>query len=97
MAPLAAGNIGAFLLSGAAEGGGKGGKKGKGGKNAASPLVRLVQAVTEAINSAIAFSDLGDGTVITIEGQGEYARVQINFEDLGSKWLVLAYANLKPS
>ena len=39
----------------------------------------------------------GDGTVITIEGQGEYARVQINFEDLGSKWLVLAYANLKPS
>ena len=39
----------------------------------------------------------GDGTVIAIEGQGEYARVQINFEDLGSKWLVLAYANLKPS
>jgi len=38
----------------------------------------------------------GNGTVVTIEGQGEYARVQVNFEDSGNKWLVLAYANLQP-
>ena len=36
----------------------------------------------------------GDGVVLNIEGQGEYARIQINFADVGSKWLVLAYANL---
>ena len=31
-----------------------------------------------------------------IEGQGEHARVQVQFEQAGSKWLVLAYANLEP-
>ena len=36
----------------------------------------------------------GEGTVINIEGHGEYARIQINFAEAGSKWLVLAYANL---
>ncbi len=37
----------------------------------------------------------GAGTVINVEGQGEHARVQVNFEDAGHKWLVLAYANLE--
>ncbi len=37
----------------------------------------------------------GAGTVINIEGQGEHARVQVNFEDVGHKWLVLAYAQLE--
>ena len=30
------------------------------------------------------------------EGSGQHARVQVNFEDAGSKWLVLAYAKLQP-
>ncbi|OAB61733.1 DNA helicase II [Leptolyngbya valderiana BDU 20041] len=38
----------------------------------------------------------GLGTVVTIEGQGANARVQINFESAGSKWLVLGYATLEP-
>jgi len=38
----------------------------------------------------------GEGTVIHFEGQGPQARVQINFESVGSKWLVLAYARLTP-
>jgi len=29
------------------------------------------------------------------EGSGSSARVQVNFESAGSKWLVLAYANLQ--
>ena len=36
----------------------------------------------------------GDGVVVNLEGNGEYARIQINFSDVGNKWLVLAYANL---
>jgi len=32
-----------------------------------------------------------------VEGQGEHARVQVRFERAGSKWLVLAYANLQPA
>jgi len=49
------------------------------------------------LGGRVRHNKFGDGTVVTIEGQGEYARVQVNFEDSGNKWLVLAYANLKPS
>ena len=37
----------------------------------------------------------GDGVVTNCEGQGSNARVQVNFSTEGSKWLVLAYANLE--
>jgi DNA helicase-2/ATP-dependent DNA helicase PcrA len=32
---------------------------------------------------------------LNAEGQGGGARVQVNFEAVGSKWLVVAYANLQ--
>lgn len=38
----------------------------------------------------------GDGVILDLEGQGSHARVQVNFERQGTKWLVLAYANLEP-
>jgi DNA helicase-2/ATP-dependent DNA helicase PcrA len=37
----------------------------------------------------------GDGVVLNLEGQGSHARVQVNFERQGSKWLMLGYANLE--
>jgi DNA helicase-2/ATP-dependent DNA helicase PcrA len=37
----------------------------------------------------------GEGVVLTVEGQGPQARVQVNFESQGSKWLMLQYANLE--
>ena len=37
----------------------------------------------------------GRGVVTDYEGAGAHARVQVNFDDEGSKWLVLAYANLQ--
>jgi DNA helicase-2/ATP-dependent DNA helicase PcrA len=37
----------------------------------------------------------GEGTVLDFEGNGAHARVQVNFADAGSKWLVLAYARLE--
>jgi len=36
----------------------------------------------------------GEGMVMNYEGEGRHARVQINFEEVGSKWLVMEYANL---
>ena len=39
----------------------------------------------------------GEGVVLTCEGRGAHARVQVNFETTGSKWLVVAYANLIPA
>jgi len=37
----------------------------------------------------------GEGIVLNYEGQGRHARVQVNFEMAGSKWLVMEYANLQ--
>jgi ATP-dependent DNA helicase UvrD/PcrA len=37
----------------------------------------------------------GEGTVLNFEGRGNSARVEVNFDDEGSKWLVLQYANLQ--
>lgn len=37
----------------------------------------------------------GEGTILHAEGQGGSARVQVNFESAGAKWLVVAYANLQ--
>jgi len=36
----------------------------------------------------------GDGVILNCEGQGTHARVEVNFETAGTKWLVLGYANL---
>jgi DNA helicase-2/ATP-dependent DNA helicase PcrA len=38
----------------------------------------------------------GEGVVLNTEGRGAQARVQVNFADVGAKWLVVAYARLEP-
>ena len=48
-----------------------------------------------ALGQRVLHSFFGAGTVLSFEGQGASARVQVNFEDEGSKWLVLQYANLE--
>ena len=52
-----------------------------------TPSLKLGQAVTHA--------SFGRGVVTDYEGSGAHARVQVNFEQAGSKWLVLAFANLQ--
>jgi DNA helicase-2/ATP-dependent DNA helicase PcrA len=37
----------------------------------------------------------GEGLVINYEGQGPQARVQVNFDSEGTKWLVLSFAKLE--
>ncbi len=53
-----------------------------------TPSLRLGQGVEHA--------SFGRGVVTDYEGNGAHARVQVNFDDAGSKWLVLAFANLRP-
>ncbi len=36
----------------------------------------------------------GEGTILNFEGSGAQARVQVNFESEGSKWLMVSYAKL---
>jgi DNA helicase II / ATP-dependent DNA helicase PcrA len=50
------------------------------------PALRLGQRVRHGT--------FGEGVVTGAEGSGAHARVQVNFEDAGAKWLVLSYANL---
>jgi DNA helicase-2/ATP-dependent DNA helicase PcrA len=38
----------------------------------------------------------GEGTVLTLEGQGDDARAQVNFNRHGTKWLALSIAKLTP-
>jgi DNA helicase-2/ATP-dependent DNA helicase PcrA len=37
----------------------------------------------------------GEGVVLNYEGSGAHARVQVNFEGAGTKWLVMSYAHLE--
>jgi DNA helicase-2/ATP-dependent DNA helicase PcrA len=46
------------------------------------------------LGQRVSHASFGEGVVLNYEGQGSHARVQINFESAGSKWLVVAYANL---
>lgn len=47
------------------------------------------------LGMAVQHPRFGVGTIVSLEGQGQNARIQVNFEAAGSKWLVLAYANLE--
>ena len=48
------------------------------------------------LGQSVMHPKFGEGIVLSYEGSGSSARVQVNFADAGSKWLVLAYANLQP-
>jgi DNA helicase-2/ATP-dependent DNA helicase PcrA len=47
------------------------------------------------LGQSVSHAKFGEGTVTAFEGSGEHTRVQVNFYDVGSKWLVVAYANLQ--
>jgi len=49
------------------------------------------------VGQMVMHGKFGIGVVLDQEGRGQQARVQVNFEDAGNKWLVVAYANLQPA
>ncbi|MDV3470123.1 DNA helicase II [Stenotrophomonas sp. C3(2023)] len=48
------------------------------------------------LGALVSHPKFGEGMVTDYEGSGAHARVQIEFAEAGSKWLVMAYANLTP-
>ncbi|WP_394175647.1 DNA helicase II [Thalassotalea litorea] len=46
------------------------------------------------LGQQVRHSKFGEGTVLNFEGSGAQSRVQVNFIEHGSKWLVVAYAHL---
>ncbi|MEA1050401.1 DNA helicase II [Lamprobacter modestohalophilus] len=49
------------------------------------------------LGQRVRHSKFGTGVVLNAEGRGAGARIQINFESAGAKWLVLEYARLEPA
>jgi DNA helicase-2/ATP-dependent DNA helicase PcrA len=47
------------------------------------------------LGQRVQHSLFGEGTILNFEGSGAQARVQVNFESEGSKWLMLSYAKLE--
>ena len=48
-----------------------------------------------ALGQRVEHALFGEGVVLNYEGQGAQARIQVNFDDEGSKWLMVAYAKLQ--
>ena len=48
-----------------------------------------------SLGQRVVHGKFGEGVVLNYEGQGPNARVQVNFDTVGSKWLVLSYAKLE--
>jgi len=54
-----------------------------------------VPETTFSLGQRVAHGKFGEGIILNYEGQGSNARVQVNFDAAGSKWLVLSYAKLE--
>ena len=48
-----------------------------------------------SIGSMVKHAKFGTGTVLNCEGSGDAARVQVNFQSVGTKWLITSYAKLE--
>jgi DNA helicase II / ATP-dependent DNA helicase PcrA len=48
------------------------------------------------LGQRVRHASFGEGVVLSCEGNGQNARIQINFDAVGGKWLVAAYAKLEP-
>ena len=53
-----------------------------------------IEAPPLKLGALVNHPKFGEGMVTDYEGNGAHARVQVEFADAGSKWLVMAYANL---
>jgi hypothetical protein len=47
------------------------------------------------VGQRVKHQKFGNGVVLSYEGEDDNLKLYINFEDYGSKWLVLTYAHLE--
>lgn len=64
---------------------------------AAAPLNQKAPAAESRyrLGQRVSHAKFGEGVVLQIEGEGAQERAQINFRNTGTKWLMLAYAQLE--
>ncbi|MGY3041209.1 DNA helicase-2/ATP-dependent DNA helicase PcrA [Rhodanobacter sp. TND4EL1] len=54
----------------------------------------LEETLPVQLGQRVSHPSFGEGVVVSAEGSGAHTRLQVNFHEAGSKWLVAAYANL---
>ena len=82
---------------------GYGGQRYGGGQQSVSQAPVRIEPASKKFDRGIAFrigqnvahAKFGEGVIINIEGQGNDARVQVNFGKAGVKWLALSLAKLE--
>ncbi len=70
------------------------------GDSRPSPITHHPSPVTEfpwRVGQSVVHPKFGAGVIVSAEGRGAEARVQVNFRDAGLKWLMLEYAKLAPA
>ena len=81
-----------------ARGPGFGSKAGVPSTRAGSPITDHRSPITDSpwrIGQSVVHATFGAGVIVSAEGRGADARVQVNFRDAGVKWLALDYAKLE--
>ncbi len=77
----------------------RGGGVARRGVSGLPPATAQASGDTESglrLGQRVRHAKFGEGVVLNTEGRGAQARVQVNFADVGAKWLVVAYARLEP-
>ena len=64
-------------------------------RNVGRTPIRQGSEIGVRLGQRVRHQKFGDGVILNCEGQGAHARVEVNFETAGTKWLVLSYANLE--
>jgi DNA helicase-2/ATP-dependent DNA helicase PcrA len=67
----------------------------QGGTRASNAVAGLYEPPAIKLGARVRHPVFGEGVVLNSEGQGAQARVQVNFERAGAKWLVLQFAKLE--
>jgi DNA helicase-2/ATP-dependent DNA helicase PcrA len=49
-----------------------------------------------SLGQTVKHAKFGEGVILDADGQGNRARVQVNFQHAGTKWLLIEMANLEP-
>ncbi len=66
------------------------------GTASALSIAGLAPDMPWRIGQSVMHAKFGSGVIVSAEGRGAEARVQVNFRDTGLKWLMLEYAKLAP-
>ena len=65
--------------------------------NFAPGTLNAPQATLWRVGQSVVHPTFGSGVIVSAEGRGPDARVQVNFRSGGLKWLMLEYAKLLPA